>query len=534
MSYYLYNTIFWISRFITLFIFGIFSFTVLNVKFLFIEKYFYFIIIYIGKIARYLQENIVVVINNLIKFNIDISCMNFNFYWGIYKTFCKNSSNIYILLIAFISVILMYVFINKTTSKKYSFISVLIIYILAYYIFNLLIMLMLALTTIISLMLIKQLENIKNKKIFMAIPIIGEICCINDILIYIFKKDLNKYRKINLLIISLILSNIICFFIPINKNESLKNLISNKSTYSIRYYENKMLISSQQHSFIVVNRKNKYKIYNIDELKKEELEDFVVNDKKKEIYLCKGLMLYILDLNTFNIINEINLEKYRIKDKHSRVCCNNDFTKLLIVPENDKHICLLDLETKNIFEKKIDYYKNDWVIYNKYRKCFLLSFYETYTSYLKEIRMTDNLIYDFNIKSEICQGYSTISDKNMEIYVAFNQQGKIGVYDVRTMKLKRKIKSNYTVKNITYDEDLNVLIAPSYLMGYVDIFLMDGSDTLLTREFVGYELREAGFDIKKENLYVCSKAGLYKIPINIKKLIEKYKDVSRETRNGNL
>ena len=189
MSYYLYNTIFWISRFITLFIFGIFSFTVLNVKFLFIEKYFYFIIIYIGKNARYLQENIVVVINNLIKFNIDISCMNFNFYWGIYKTFCKNSSNIYILLIAFISVILMYVFINKTTSKKYSFISVLIIYILAYYIFNLLIMLMLALTTIISLMLIKQLENIKNKKIFMAIPIIGEICCINDILIYIFKKD---------------------------------------------------------------------------------------------------------------------------------------------------------------------------------------------------------------------------------------------------------------------------------------------------------------------------------------------------------
>ena len=78
------------------------------------------------------------------------------------------------------------------------------------------------------------------------------------------------------------------------------------------------------------------------------------------------------------------------------------------------------------------------------------------------------------------------------------------------MKLKRKMKTNYTVKAITYDEELNILIAPSYFTGYVDIFLMDGTDKLLTREFVGYELREGYFDPKKENLYVCSMNGLYK------------------------
>ena len=48
---------------------------------------------------------------------------------------------------------------------------------------------------------------------------------------------------------------------------------------------------------------------------------------------------------------------------------------------------------------------------------------------------------------------------------------------------------------------------------------MDGSDKLLTREFVGYELREGCFDPKKENLYVCSKKGLYKKNIDIKRLI---------------
>ena len=124
------------------------------------------------------------------------------------------------------------------------------------------------------------------------------------------------------------------------------------------------------------------------------------------------------------------------------------------------------------------------------------------------------------IKADKYQGYLAISERNREIYIAFHQQGKIGVYDAETVKLKRKIKSNYTVKNITYDEELNILIAPSYFTGYVDIFLMDGSDKLLVREFVGYALREGYFDSQKENLYVCSENGLYKKKIDIKKLIE--------------
>ena len=99
------------------------------------------------------------------------------------------------------------------------------------------------------------------------------------------------------------------------------------------------------------------------------------------------------------------------------------------------------------------------------------------------------------------------------------------------MKLKRKIKSNFTVKDITYDEELNILIAPSYFTGYVDIFLMDGTDKLLTREFVGYELREGYFDHKKENLYVCSMNGLYKKKIDIKNLIAENSNVSHETKN---
>ena len=140
---------------------------------------------------------------------------------------------------------------------------------------------------------------------------------------------------------------------------------------------------------------------------------------------------------------------------------------------------------------------------------------------MQEIKC-DNSSKVENIDSDIFQGYICISNKNKEVYVAFHQQGRIGVYDAQTMKLKRKIKTNYTVKDITYDKELNVLIAPSYFTGYVDIFLMDGTDRLLTREFVGYELRQAKFDFKKENLYVCSRYGLYQKKLDIKKMIKMF------------
>ena len=160
----------------------------------------------------------------------------------------------------------------------------------------------------------------------------------------------------------------------------------------------------------------------------------------------------------------------------------------------------------------------DGVIYNKYRDCFLVSFYDD-NEFLQEIDIKNKKIR--KIKADKYQGYIAISERNKEIYITYYLQGRIGVYDAQTMRLKRKIKSEYITKNIRYDEELNILIAPSYFTGYVDIFLMDGSDKLLTREFVGYELRDVCFDSKKENLYVCSINGLYKKQIDIKKLINK-------------
>ena len=91
---------------------------------------------------------------------------------------------------------------------------------------------------------------------------------------------------------------------------------------------------------------------------------------------------------------------------------------------------------------------------------------------------------------------------------------------------------NYEMGEIFIGEPsqkIRLIIATSYYSGYIDIFFIDKQDVLLTKLFVGYDLRGAKFDSKKKNLYVCSINGLYKIPINIKELIEKYKKVSHET-----
>ncbi len=257
------------------------------------------------------------------------------------------------------------------------------------------------------------------------------------------------------------------------------------------------------------------------------IQDISYNSIAKKIYIydVATAELYTLDSNTYGMINALNIKNHFF----TRLYCDETSDCLFIVFENLDYYTLLVDTTENKIKMKYNTESlNDNITYNKYRDSYILSFFEKH-NFVQEIKRDSNEVKNLPMEPE--QGYIVSSEQNKEIYIAYHQQGKIGVYDAQTMKLKRKIKSNYTVKDITYDEELNVLIAPSYFTGYVDVFLMDGSDKLLVRKFVGCELREAKFDLKKENLYVCSRNGLYKIPINIKELI---KNVSRETFNCNL
>ena len=522
IGHYTYTVIFYISRVFSVLALGTGLFIVLQIKYAISERYFYFLFDFIFRNSDTANINF---------FNININF--FEIISFLFIAFCKNSQIIDLLLIALAVVLIISILTIKFINNKHKYLlttSIIssVIYIVMYLIFSQPIMIALAIATPIIYILIQLSNKIcPIQKLIMLIPIIGEILCTKNIIKHIFKNSSDKFKQISLLIVALIVSNIICFLFQYKTDKDFENRIMDNWTYSIRSYQDKLIISGDR-ELITINKDDT--ITHTKNDKFDIFEDFIVDKNKKQLYFCNfgGHELLIINSETLNIISNINIISDKNDNGDATLCCNENISKLLVIYEYLNIGCLLDLNTHAIRYIKNVAPSRDCLIYNKNRNSFLLSFYED-NSFLEEIDIENKKIR--KIKADKYQGYLAISERNKEIYVAFLHQGRIGIYDAETMKLKRKIKTNYTVKDITYDEELNILIAPSYFTGYVDIFLMDGSDKLLTREFVGYELREGCFDHQKENLYVCSMNGLYKKEINIKKLIEQNSNVSHETKN---
>ena len=519
--HHLYFIIFLISRLFSISVFGICLFIVLHAKYVFTEKLSYFPIFFIDKLVNIINNST----NFIFDIGIKISTLPDLYYF--FSAFCKNSQNIDLLTIALILVVIISLLSFKLFNKKQWFVYIITfaVYMGMYVISGLPIMLVLSVVAPLVLITIQIINKVcPIQKIIMLIPIAGEICCTKGIIKYIFKNNSDKLINIGVLIIALILSNVMCFLFKYKTSRDFENLIMNDYTYSVRPYKDKLIISGDKELISIKNNGNyEYSKNN----KFGRLEDFIINENRNEIYIynSEDLKMLILDAETLNIKKEIFDKDIQFQETggNSRICCNDDFSKMFIVFECSNPSLLIDLNTDEVSPINNVLLSRDGLIYNKYRNSFLVSFVRAmpgrkHIDVLQEINIENN---DTNyIQADRFQGYIAVSNKNKEIYVVFYQQGRIWVYDAETMKLKRKVKCDYTVKDITYDEELNLLIAPSYFTGYVDIFLMDGSDKLITRECVGYELREGCFDPQKENLYVCSTKGLYKKKINIRELIE--------------
>lgn len=542
LGFYLYNIIFWISRIVTISIFGICFFAVLNAKYVLSEKFFTLFNFDVDTLPCYIDKHCFNFLKDYFHVNFFL-CEHYEY--EIYKSFCINSQNVDILIYAFFSILLI-CFIIKHIIKESKLILSIILEILAIYfliyMFNRNInMLLISLISVIIFIVIYSLNRyLPLQKIIMIFPIIGEICCINKIISFIIKR--NQKSVLYVLIIALLLSNMICILIHVNTHKDSINLITLEQPYSIRPYTHSIipykdkLVISGYNELIVID-KNGHDAH-IENSRFGKLEEIIIDKNKEEIIvpnMFTGVFL-VLDANTLTIKKEIDLRQYLYENNRDmlRICFDDEYSKIFMILEFSKLAFMIDTKNYKLIDKyygeELNLY-SDSIIYNRYRDSFLITFYQG-TKFAKELNIKNNKIS--NIKMLGNQGYMAVSKQNKEVYISFHQQGRIGVYDAETMELKRKIKTNYTVKDITYDEDLNILIAPSYFTGNVDIFLMDGMDRLIFRTFVGYELREAKFDAKKENLYTCSKLGLYKISINIRELIKKYKNVSHETLNYNV
>ena len=120
-AHYLYSIIFWISRAITVFLFGVCLVAVLNAKYIFSETFFSNLLLYSLKFSKLIHQLFNIEPDSIIsitKSSLFTDPATFDIKYKIYKLFCINSQSIDILIIAFILIlvtviIIKYIFKNK-------------------------------------------------------------------------------------------------------------------------------------------------------------------------------------------------------------------------------------------------------------------------------------------------------------------------------------------------------------------------------------------------------------------------------------
>ena len=259
---------------------------------------------------------------------------------------------------------------------------------------------------------------------------------------------------------------------------------------------------------------------------KTEIQDLEINSERNEMYLYDGVnnKLLVLDYST----GEVKKEK-KLEDKFfflfvfydnitgERMCFDNDSQTIAIALEYS-YFYIFDMNTLDIIRCEHVPIESDSVIFNKQDNSYLLSFWTT-TPYIISCPI-DSQKEMKKISTPICQGELEYSDKNKELYLPLHQQGQIYVYDAVTYTLKRKIKVRYGVKNVSYNEQYNILLASSYLSGYIDIIsLNDVPNKIIYSKFIHWHLRKPL--LYNNILYVPTMAKIYKY--DVKYLLEKLK-----------
>lgn len=360
-------------------------------------------------------------------------------------------------------------------------------------------------------------KNSKLIKILSLIPIINVLLIPYHTVRFHNNKSIWKYINITIIIVLMDVF-IICIpsYLYVSYYIGNKNALIHGNITSPIYIDKNLIyvveenFEEQKSSILSINEYAKYykiKSFNIF------FEHIMYNSKKREIYV------YDSSNNKFCVFDKnLILKKFvkiNVNSKYlncGRIFYDNITNTIAFALEFDKFV-MLDMDTLEVI-KQIDIpYRNEGLIFNEFTKSYILTFWGP-VPYILSIPVDDKVKYR-EISTPMWQGTAAISRKNKELYVSYHQRGRIYVYDAVTYKLKRKIKTQYSVRNITYDERYNILIAVGFYTGFVEIFLMDGSDRLIYRKFIGYHLRNSLLDWNNKRLYIPSFFGLNLIDINL-------------------
>jgi hypothetical protein len=238
-----------------------------------------------------------------------------------------------------------------------------------------------------------------------------------------------------------------------------------------------------------------------------ELQDVRIDPAMDELYHFdrrRGTLL-VLDLGSLRIKAQspVALEG----GGSARVAYDGASDTIAVTRENDS-LWLVDRATLRPKAELPLGDRNEYILFSKELGAYALSYFEKHT-FLRTVSPDGRTVG--TVAADRHQGALAVAERRDELLVAMPLKSEIWAYDLPSLRPNRRVKTVFGVRSIAYDESNDLIVAASYVNGYVDI-LDAVTGARIQRVLVGYYLREICLNPRRREAYLSSfTGGLYRL-----------------------
>jgi len=243
-----------------------------------------------------------------------------------------------------------------------------------------------------------------------------------------------------------------------------------------------------------------------------ELQDVRLNAARRELYHLDRAydIMLVYDADSLRLKRR---SPFCFQDRGTALVSFDNRSRTIAVARERGFIWLIDMDTLLPLGRLETGDSNAYIIFSEKMDRYILSYFKSY-DYMRLVSPDGKETR--KVKAKRYQGDLAISNKNNELYVALPLRGEILVYDMITYALKRKIPTVFGVRGIACDEKNNMIVAASMCTGFVDVIDL-GTGRRISRNFVGYYLREICLDLPGNEAFISSIFGVYRLSLGIKR-----------------
>lgn len=235
----------------------------------------------------------------------------------------------------------------------------------------------------------------------------------------------------------------------------------------------------------------------------KELQEIRINQERQEFYhFGRGRnILLVYDINDLKFKRA---SPEGIEGKGSAGIAFDNKTKTIVITREDDAVWILDMDSLLPLKKLKAGDRSGAVLFCEPIHSYVLSYFNHY-QHLIILSPQGGMR---SLKAPKYQAGLNFSTKRNELYVAMPLRKEIFAYDLPSLKLKNRISSLFGVIAVGHDEVNDVLVTGSVCSGIVEARDL-ARNRILTRQFLGYHLREISLNPLKREAFISSHEGLY-------------------------